>query len=461
MSTPRRHSLPLLLLILLLPVWLRAEESRLQPGWSSALLKEVLDSGSSGRRVSGQSAGEGFVLRSYQLRYLRLGDPGRAKSALQLLQRLLPEGSTLRQDLPANSLHLLSSTAAHEAVWDFLSTVDVPSEIQTVAPKDLSPELRKALEQLEDLRAGNGRVAAQLDSLRGAMGALSGSRQGFWSGGVLYLAVVLIVIVTLLLLLTWRLRRDLRTVSEVVQQAPAELPPQALQGLVQGSLVPVQRELQQEMMGVLNAAAIRMEAWYNEQRARGEVLELEARQQREGLAMAQAALTGVREQLRADHEALAERLGARIDASTGRLDDNVRALGDQHRRVELLAGELQATVRELDETKDQVLVLQRELESRRGDLDETRERLGRREGELTRQQAKLAALTLILEEGAAPALSFADDGETAADRPKRDVELVLVQAPPQDGTGATTETTPWKTTNKPIFTFLPPEPSRA
>jgi len=461
MSTPRLSRLVFWLLVLLCPYWLAAEDSRAQAGWSAALLKEVLDSGNAGRRVSGQAQGVGFVLRSYQLRHLRLGDPGRTRSALQLLQRLLPEGSTLRQDLPANSLHLLSSVTAHEAVWDFLSTVDVPSEAATVAPKDMSPELRKALDQLEELRAGNGRVAAQLDGLRGELGALATDRTLGGNRMLLYIAFVVVVIVLVALLLGWRMRRDLRNVSLDLKQGPVELPPQALQGLVQGSLVPVQRELQQEMMGVLNAAAIRMEAWYNEQRVRGEALEIEARRQREDLALAQAALTGMREQLLNDHESLAERLGARLDASTGRLDENVRALGDQQQRVERLAGELQSTVRELDETKDQVLVLQRELEQRRGDLDQARERLGLREGELVRQQAKLAALTLILEEGALPVAQADLSANSRAGDTMSDLEPILAEVLPANETEADLEASPCKTTNQPIYTFLPPESRQA
>jgi predicted nucleic acid-binding Zn-ribbon protein len=458
MSTPRVYVLFLVLLLMPLSCRLPAEESRLQAGWSSVLLKEVLDAGNPARRVTGQSAGEGFVLRTYQLHHLRLGDPGRSRSALQLLQRLLPEGSSLRQDLPANSLHLLSSVTAHEAVWDFLSTVDVPSEATSVVAKDLSPELRKALEQLEELRAGNGRVSSQLENLRGELGTIAAGGQARSSQIILYVAIGVVVVVIASLLLGWRLRRELRTVSLAVREAPAEYPPQALQGLVQGSLVPVQRELQQEMMGVLNAAAIRMEAWYNEQRTRGEALELEARRQREDLALAQTALTGVREQLRSDHEELAERLGARIDASTGRLDENVRALGDQHQRVERLALELQTTVRELDQAKDQVLVLQRELEERRGDLDGTRERLSARESELVRQQAKLAALTLILEEGSL-AVATVPDPVVADVGAKVEIQPVLVQELNGNEEGLPSELeNPCKTTNEPIYTFLPPGP---
>lgn len=105
----------------------------------------------------------------------------------------------------------------------------------------------------------------------------------------------------------------------------------------------------------------------------------------------------VRAQVHSESETLIRKTGERIEASAALLDSKVERLDLQQQRVEALAGELQVTVRELDETKDELLALQGQLETKRSELDQTRERLGRREGELAHQQAKLAALTLILE----------------------------------------------------------------
>ena len=370
-------------------------------GWSAALLQDFSDAGA--RKSKPQAvAGDGFVLRTYQFRHLRVGEGARTQAVLHILRRLLPQGSALKEDVPSNSVHILSSVSAQAAAWDLISAVDLPTAAPELTERELPLPVREALEKIAAMESGTGKLVTDLGRMKEELDHGIGSlREESRASGIRVLlsgiGVGLIIVVSFGLFIFWRGRRIERALLRVDGGGGAQVhqvlqSPNALQD----------RELQQEMVAVLNTAAIRMEAWFQEQKSHGEQLALTVGRHEATLAGVQKAMEDTRLQLVSDNRALLVEAGGRFDASAGRLEAGVRELGDQNRRVEALAVELQSTVHELDSTRDRMLGLEAQLRLSNQELDTTRSGLGVREAELVRQQAKLAALTLILEEGSWP-----------------------------------------------------------
>jgi hypothetical protein len=139
------------------------------------------------------------------------------------------------------------------------------------------------------------------------------------------------------------------------------------------ALTPVHDKMRTEMLGLLNEVAIKLQAQHNEQQKQLE----DARQ----------ALVDERRQFINDAGTMVVQAVERVDATTSRL-------AKQQDKVTELVQELQNTVRELDETKDN---------------------LRNREIELEQERAKIAALSLLLEEGGSvpPMSGTAANGATA------------------------------------------------
>ncbi len=412
---------------------LRGAQPQAEPRrWSANLLNEVVrePQRSAAHPAAGERRkGEGVVLRSYQLRTVRVGEAGRSRSLLQTMEHLLPAGSSMETDVPANTLHLLTTPEAHAAVWDFISAVDQAPASAANAEKGV--ELRGALERLASSAKRSDELAAAVAGLRDELARSrpnsGGATAADWRirGGVTAALLVLVGFV----LVRSRFRRSGGAGDPPASAAIVPADQIAL------ALAPAQQRLQQEMMGVLNAAAIRMESWYGEQAA-----------QRDQLA---EAIAGAGARVVAENEALLQRAEARFEHSASRIEANVRQLAVQNDRVEALAGELQTTVRELDSTKDQMLRLQSDLDLKGRALDATREELTQREHELTRQQAKLAALTLILEEGG---VSSATQGASAQAEPNEEISPCTTPQPrPHDPPRSPAAAIPY------TFRFLPPD----
>lgn len=387
--------------------------------------------------VSGSpSEPRGVILKTYQLRTVRVGASGRSQTLLQTMERLLPPGSSLRTDVPANSLHILTTPDAHAALWDFISAVDAPQESDATraATAARDNQLKGALERLAASTQRTDQLTAAVENLRRELSRPpipppsggAGSRLG-WIGG-LSLAALLVILLSLSLM---RIRAR-RRISDL--PPPAPIVPADQLAL---ALAPAQQRLQQELMGVLNAAAIRMESWYTEQAAQRTALE--------------SSIAGAGARLLAENQALLERAEARFETSAARIEANVHQLAVQNDRVEALAGELEHTVRELDSTKDQLVRLQGDLDDKGRALDATRSALSQREQELTRQQAKLAALTLILEEGGPLAAPDSTGGVTRENPPSGSRSPLSPCTIPQ-----TPDRTP-RTTAAYSFRFLPPD----
>lgn len=432
-------------LLCLLPRSAWAASDPASARWSVQLLSagEPTSSDATARPTAGPAASKqsGMVLRTYQLKYLSLGEGGRSRSLLGLVEKLLPEGSEVKQDLAANSLHILTSVSAHAAVWDFISSLDVkPVGAAPAGPQPLPEELREGLKRLEAARPDTEKLQRSVDALRSELSGLAegaekskGTRpRFFWLATVLAGAGLCVIIFL-------RRRSSRRRAAEAAAEKPvpsvaALLVPQQ----ITSALEPMQRQLQQEMLGALNAAAARMEVWYKDQKAqRDQLVQLASEQE--------TRLSEVRSQLLEENRELFRQTNARFEESAQRIEQGVQTLSQQNDRVGALAGELSQTVRELDTTKDRLLQLRQELEQKSAQLDNTRETLSSREGELARQQAKLAALTLILEEGG---------GRT-------EVQLSSDNLPSSENAGAAPDgksDSRGSVRGKLRFRFLPPEP---
>jgi hypothetical protein len=447
--------------------------------WSADLLREVLETKGRANHQAATGAGrdgaqaEGLILKSYQLRQLRMAETARGKSALALLTKLLPAGSSLKLDAQSNTLHLLASKAAHAAAWDFISTLDVPAESPGVTSQDLSPTLQELLRKLEQAQGGTARLAETVDRMQQELrqdreGRVDENRRKqywLWPG--------LGGLILLLGVLAWKTRRSGKTRMPSLENPETGLSLSAHELLgTQAAGSRQQRELQQEMLGAINAAAIRMEAWYKEQQAQRDQLTQVVLGQELTLRQAQQAFSEAKEQLLHENRALLEKAGSRFESSAGRMEENLQQLGRQHERVEALAGELQSTVQELDQTKDEILRLQTVLQQRGDELEKARERLNSRETELTHQQAKLAALTLILEEGswaegraaersepiqAQPAPFPAEKAGTERDSSRpAPLQPASLAAEGRDAASREKQTLCTTTPPQPLYQFLPP-----
>lgn len=405
-------------------------------GGSAAASPENAEVGRGEESPVGRSPG--LVLRTYQFRNLSLSDDGRSRNILALIGKLLPPGSEIKSDSAANSLHVLTTVAAHAAVWDFVSTIDVKPLPDAPAP-GLSTELRDELRKIEAAKPQTEKLQQSVESLRSELNGFASdsarTRASVLTGAKFALGLLFAGVLAYLVRKRRLSRKRLETeaASKPVPSVAELLVPQQ----ITSALEPMQRQMQQEMLGALNAAAARMDAWYKDQKSqRDQLVQLASDQE--------SRLAEVRSQLLRENRELFLQTNARFEESASRIEQGVQSLAVQNDRVGALAGELSVTVRELDTTKDQLLNLRQELELKSSQLDRTRETLSTREGELAKQQAKLAALTLILEEGSGRA------------------ELRLSSEAPVSGSADRGLTTLQGESANPIrakmrFRFLPPE----
>ncbi len=331
-------------------------------GWSADLLNQILKSDVPAQQTPANNATAEVVLHTYQLSHLRIGEAGKAQNVLAILGKLLPPGSSVNPDIPANSLHVLTTPAAHKAVWDYLSAVDVSEPARTpvaAVPEDVQAAIKKLAstsDQSAKLAAAVGSVKTDVSREIAAIEArqnrqtwrLAGIGAGFALAGILGLG--------------WAMRRGRSSGAPAPDSASAlALAPEQLTS----ALVPVQDKMRNEMLGVLNEVAIKLQAQHNEQQQL-------VREQQQQLENARQALADERRQFITEAGTMVVQAVERVDATTAKL-------ARQQDKVAELVQELQNTVRELDDTKDS---------------------LRDREVELEQERAKIAALSLLLEEGA-------------------------------------------------------------
>lgn len=394
-------------------------------GWSADLLQQILraeptpasNAAAPAAATPVATAPAEMVLQTYHLAHLRVGEAGKPQNTLAILGKLLPSGSTVNADVGANSLHILTTAQAHKAAWDYLSAIDVPETI-TPAMAVVPDDVRAALQKLLEAGDGSARLAAAVNEVQGNVVAELAAAERRQRAYVLKLAAVLLAAMVVCVAAWVVLARHRGPVGE--RQAPTSL--HLAPGDVAHALVPVHDKIRHDMLGLLNEVAIKLQAQHQEQQKL-------VREQHEQLETARLALVDERKQFIAETGSMVVQAVERVDATTAKLFR-------QQDKVAELVEELQSTVRELDHAKDQL----------RG-----------REIDLEKERAKIAALSLLLEEGGAlpplePEPAFTGNGciphlpsSTPCPTPNRIAPLpeptLLATAPLE---------------NSPRFTFLPP-----
>jgi hypothetical protein len=339
-------------------------QTRSEGGWSADLLNQILKDDTPKpatlARVAVEPPAE-MVLHTYPLAHLRVGEAGKTQNVIAILNKLLPPGSSLKPDVASNSLHLLTTPAAHQAAWDYLSAVDVADTTPATAP-EIPPEVKAALQKLVEGTARADKLGEAIAGLHSDVAkqlADIDARQRRATFKLIVGSSIAGVIVLLLVVVVIRRQPSPRSSSPDPTAALVVAPDQ-----LANALVPVHDKMRTDMLGLLNEVAIKLQAQHNEQQK----LVREQQQQLEG---ARLALAEERKQFISEAGTMVVQAVERVDATTAKL-------AKQQDKVAELVEELQHTVRELDETKDS---------------------LRDREVELEQERAKIAALSLLLEEG--------------------------------------------------------------
>lgn len=331
-------------------------------GWSADLLNQILRA----EAVKAPAVAEvpakpaEMVLRTYQLSHLHVAESGKAQNVLAILGKLLPPGSSMNPEVATNSLHILTTTAAHAAIWDYLSAVDVAAP--PAPPPAMPDDVKTALQKLAQTGDQSARVLAAIGSIRTEVSAQLADIEDRQHRANVKLALGAGAFALVLLLTgTWMVRRRAAPAPEPADGATLALGPDQLAA----ALVPAQDKMRNDMLGMLNEVAIKLQAQHHEQQKL-------VREQQDQLESARQALADERRQFITEAGTMVVQAVERVDATTAKL-------ARQQDKVSELVHELQHTVRELDDTKD---------------------KLRDREVELEQERAKIAALSLLLEEGA-------------------------------------------------------------
>lgn len=337
-------------------------------GWSADVLDRILKADPTRPEVSSVAPAPEMALRTYHLSHLQIGEAGRSKNVLSILEKLLPAGSYINQDVPANSVHVLTTPAAHKAVWDYLSAVDIAESTPPVATAAVPDDVKVAIKKLADSNDQAAKLFSAIDAMKADVAQGIAAIDNREHDRMVRLAIVGITcLVVGSAVLGWMLRRRPVVEKEV---------PNSNTGLVIApeqlttALTPVHDRMRTDMLGMLNEVAIKLQAQHNEQQKL-------VHEQQHQLESARLALAEERRQFISETGTMVVQAVERVDATTAKL-------ARQQDKVTELVQELQNTVRELDDTKDS---------------------LRNKEIELEQERAKIAALSMLLEEGGtAPAV---------------------------------------------------------
>ena len=365
--------------------------------WSASLLERMLGApaatqaqpeaeGQGLRRPSATPPSlpqEGMVVRVYQLRRAQIGSP-EVDTKINVLERLIPAGSVLKKDSPSNSISVLTSPSVQEAVYTFLSAIDTPPAPTT---QEIPPAVQQALTQLA---ASNKESAKLLDSIGAIRSEIKGdvakqladlstrtSHQLRWYGlGGAVLATVFAVFL-------WLSRKSDDEVKAGTQLA---LMPKVNQALVEQ--VRNGQELAREDMRMVLAGFAKKMTDERQQLVKqtqdGQLMLAEMKVQMTELAL--------------DRERVLNRAESMLKGAVEKFESNTEVLQTEQGRLQEMAILLTQTLKEVDGTRDLLQNEQIETQKVRYALE--------------KERAKVAALSILLEDGqfpepeAAPAPDF-------------------------------------------------------
>lgn len=417
---------------------LLAEGEHPTEGWSQDLLARLLttpvpDSASRGASTQG---GEGVVLRSYQLRSLHLGDPGRATNLVSILQRMLPPDSRVTEDRPGNTLHVLSTGAAQQAGFELIAAMDAEAMPARPASETavLPDEVRKALESLATARPDSEQLMKVVaDSSRRTEERLSevvrqsqeeskGSlRRMAIVGGGSALALLVVSLGIFLLIVRRSQKKDLRHIAEKSASSLALVPSQSMEVMMSTSRD--QQERTKDLQKLMESFSI---AYQADRQRNSMIMETVAKKHGE-LA---STLTQM-EQLRRDmgddagkiflevnrhaidrivsqaSEALQSRaaeVGLIAETASKKMEETANRLEVQNARASVLAEELERTQKEVDALFEKLKSAQEAAQKAQNEANEQRRIAYEKTAELTRKEAALAGLALLMQEPASEIL---------------------------------------------------------
>jgi hypothetical protein len=395
-------------------------------GWSQDLLSRLLATPEQTREMSNRTV-DAMILRSYQLRVLRLGEPGRATHLVNILRRMLPPDSRVTEDKPANTLHLFSTMAAQDAAWEFISAMDSESDAAPRTDSTIPVEIRKALENLASARtdsetllkiveeANRGTEQRVTEALR-----QSEARARSAANETIILGVTIGVgaIALLLGVLFFGLRRSQRSgIAAAVTEtrSTALLPMQGMESVLAVSRD--QHERTKELQKLMETLSI---AYQADRQRNGMMLETVAKKHgeisatldelaklRDGLGekaaqafmeVNRAAVDQLVQHASTALEAKAHEVGLIAEAASRKMDETANRLEVQNLRTEVLAQELERTQREVDALFEKLRVAQEAAQQAQIEANEQRRIATEKTSELARKEAALAGLSLLMQE---------------------------------------------------------------
>lgn len=390
-------------------------------GWSQDLLSRLLEVPPDSTGVGGHAT-EALVLRSYQLRTLRLGDPGRATHLVSILRRMLPPESRLTEDRPANTLHVLSSVAAQQAVLEFVGAMDATEgERSSPAASGVPDEIRKALESLAATRPDAEKLAQIINEaserteermklvLQQSQGAAEQRMRRMLTVGGLTLGF-LVLGGGGGFLLVWRRvhRRSRLDQAKREAHALALMPAQSMEAVIAVSRD--QQERTKELQKLMESFSI---AYQADRQRSGLMMEAVAKKHGELTATLEQmtqlrremgenagklfldinreAIDHIIEQASTSLKERAEEVGMVAAAASQKMEETANRLEVQNARAEALAAELERTQKEVDSLFEKLK--QAQLEA-----SEQRRLAYEKSAELAKREAALAGLSLLMQE---------------------------------------------------------------
>jgi hypothetical protein len=373
---------------------------------------------------------EGFVLRSYQLRNLHLGDPGPGTNVVNILRRMLPPDSQVTEDRPANTLHVLTDRSAQDAVLELISAMDGGGE-HTANPVNegamVPTEVRKALETLASTQPDSQRLIKLIeDSSQRLENRMSDTvrlseaearadlhRELLHFGAIG--GVMLIVAGGLVGLLIHRSKRKDELRRREQDRSLALLPTQGLELLANSARDQQQRA--QELQSLMESFSIA----YQADRQRGAVvLEAVAQKHREisstleevqrwrqemsenagrlFIDVNRAAIEQIIDQASRALTSRAEEVGLRAENATRKMEETADRLEVQHAKAEALAFELERTQREVDSLFEKLRESQQHAREAELEAEAQRKIAYEKAAALAKKEAALAGLSLLMQE---------------------------------------------------------------
>lgn len=371
-----------------------------------------------------------MVLRAYQLRALHLGDPGRATNLVSILRRMLPMDSRVTEDRPANTLHVLSTVSAQQAALELISAMDAEgftSSARTEAAA-IPEDVRKALESLASARPeadqllkivqeASRRTEERLSEVvrQSQDEAKANFQRTLILGGAI--ATGLVLAVGLGVTFFGRRAQNKALVKAVAAESAslAVLPTQSMEAIMAVSRD--QQERTKELQKLMESFSIA----YQADRQRN-VIVMEAVAKKHGdLAVAVTQMEQLSRDLGSNagrmflevnrqaidqiiaqaSDALQSRaveVGMIAESASRKMEETANRLEVQNTRAAALAEELERTQKEVDALFEKLKSAQEQAQQAQNEANEQRRIAYEKTAELTKKEAALAGLSLLMQE---------------------------------------------------------------